>query len=168
MFLLGLGAADAATVQHRLADRGQPPAIAEHDVVSAALAARAIAALRQLGIATRRGKIVITNNEAAPRLGQIPAHDRARNDHQLARTGLARPSAVRGDESQRSARRPRRRCNEQNGATAPDPHHARGFSRLRRTCTAGPAQRSLQARSNRDNARPARRLHTRVGSDNSL
>lgn len=71
MFIVGLGPSDSAAVQRRLADHGGPLVVTELDVVTAALAAAAMATLRSHGIAPRQGQIVVTDTESAPRLGPI-------------------------------------------------------------------------------------------------
>jgi hypothetical protein len=71
VFVVGLGPSDSATVQRRVADHGGPMVITELDLVTVALAAATMATLRANGIAPRRGRVVVTDTEAAPRLGQI-------------------------------------------------------------------------------------------------
>lgn len=71
VFVVGLRPSDSATVQRRVADHGGPLVITELDLVTVALAAAATATLRCNGIVPRRGRIVVTDAERAPRLGPI-------------------------------------------------------------------------------------------------
>jgi len=71
MFVVGLGSSESATVQRLVADYGGPLVITELDVVTVALAAAALATLRGHRIGVQRGGIVVTDIEAAPRLGPI-------------------------------------------------------------------------------------------------
>jgi hypothetical protein len=69
VFVVGLGSSESATVQRRVADHGGPLVITELDLITVALAAAAMGTLRDLGIGSRKGRIVVTNAERAPRLG---------------------------------------------------------------------------------------------------
>jgi hypothetical protein len=69
VFVVGLASSESATVQRRVADHGGPLVITELDLITVALAAAAMATLRDLGVGARKGRIVVTNAERAPRLG---------------------------------------------------------------------------------------------------
>jgi hypothetical protein len=69
VFVVGLGSSESATVERRVADHGGPLVITELDLITVALAAAAMGTLRDLGIGPRKGRIVVTNAECAPRLG---------------------------------------------------------------------------------------------------
>jgi hypothetical protein len=69
VFVVGLSSSESSTVQRRVADHGGPLVITELDLITVALAAAAMGTLRHLGIASRKGRIVVTNAERAPRLG---------------------------------------------------------------------------------------------------
>jgi hypothetical protein len=71
VFVVGLRPSDSAAVQRRVADHGGPLVITELDLVTVVLAAAATATLRHNGIMPRQGRIVVTDVERAPRLGQI-------------------------------------------------------------------------------------------------
>ncbi len=69
VFVTGLGSSESAIVQRRVADHGGPLVITELDLITVTLAAAAMGTLRGLGILPRKGRIVVTNAERAPRLG---------------------------------------------------------------------------------------------------
>lgn len=71
VFVVGLDPSDSATVQRRVAEQGGPLVITELDLVTVALAAATMRTLRSHGIGPRQGRIVVTDAERAPRLGQI-------------------------------------------------------------------------------------------------
>ena len=71
VLVIGLDPSGAAHVQRAVAAAGGPAVISELDVVSAAVGAAAVFFLRGRGIAPRRGRIVVTAAEAAPRLGPL-------------------------------------------------------------------------------------------------
>lgn len=69
--LIGLDPSDAAQVQRAVGAAGGPPVISELDGVTAALGAAAVSLLRSRDITPRRGRIVVTGTDAAPRLGPL-------------------------------------------------------------------------------------------------
>jgi hypothetical protein len=71
VFIVGLGPSSSASVQRIVASLGGPVVITELDVVTAAVAAAAIRALRDRDISPRRGRITVTHPELAPRLGPL-------------------------------------------------------------------------------------------------
>lgn len=71
VFVVGLGPSDSASVQRTVANLGGPLVICELDVVTAAVAAAAIRALRNRGISPRNGRIAVNHPESAPRLGPL-------------------------------------------------------------------------------------------------
>ena len=71
VFLIGLDPSGAAHVQRAVAAAGGPAVISELDVVTAAIGAAAASFLRSRDITLRRGRVVVTGAEAAPRLGPL-------------------------------------------------------------------------------------------------
>lgn len=71
VFVVGLAAAESATVQRRVADAGGSLVITEIDAVTAALAAAVITMLRSRGVQRQRARVVMTGTESAPLLGPI-------------------------------------------------------------------------------------------------
>jgi hypothetical protein len=69
VFVVGLASSESATVQRRVADHGGPLVITELDLITVALTAAAMGTLRDLGVGARKGRIVVTDAERAPRLG---------------------------------------------------------------------------------------------------
>lgn len=71
VFILGMGPAESASVQLRVAGLKGPLVVSEPDVVAAALSAAAIGRLRRCGIAAGRGRIVVTDPAVLPRLAPL-------------------------------------------------------------------------------------------------
>ncbi|MBP2452418.1 hypothetical protein [Mycolicibacterium lutetiense] len=73
VLLIGLDATTAGQVQTAVGAAGGPPVITELDATTVAVAAAACAVLRDRGVTSRRGEIVVTGPENAPRLGPLLA-----------------------------------------------------------------------------------------------
>lgn len=71
VFVVGTGPSESARIQRTVAGLKGPTVISEPDLVTAALGAAAIGALRRRGIPLRDGRIVVTRSEILPRLGPL-------------------------------------------------------------------------------------------------
>lgn len=71
VFLIGLGAAESASVQSITAAIGGRLVISETDTLTASMAAAAVTALRSKGIPPGRGRIAVNGADRAPRLAQV-------------------------------------------------------------------------------------------------
>jgi hypothetical protein len=69
VLVVGLSAAQGATVQRGVADAGGPLVIAEIDAVTAALAAAVITIAHSRGLRRGRARVVLTDAESVPLLG---------------------------------------------------------------------------------------------------
>jgi hypothetical protein len=69
VFVVGLASSESATVQRLVANSGGPLVITELDLITVALTAATMGTLRGLRVGARKGRIVVTDAQRAPRLG---------------------------------------------------------------------------------------------------